>query len=453
MCMPSVTRTESYPGGSEDITLRCIKGPPEIYPDYVLSRETRGYSPFFEAYTPNSGGSQSQWKNFEHYKSVQSHAASNASNPVWGEVVGFWPTAYSSGSSKDPFVGYVRESQFTYSLPYGDPGRLDGGLTPFYAPSGDGTFVPPPSNLADLEDMALKTILPGIKAEISLPNFIYELKDFRGTIETAKKLLLAPDFIRAVKSLVIPKNASFRGLAGALAGHYLNYSFNLAPLVSDISKIYLALKRTERRLNDFVTRAGRVQSRHFRFAWQEYPDISDDWTYGNRIGFQNQWIMTEPGCQRQVLHDATIFHAQVQYNYNYNGFQAEHARLLGYLDALGINLNPAIIWNALPWSFVVDWVFGISQYLDSLKVSNMEPQINIHRYLWSVLRRRRIVVTTAVRNAYDDSFEYRTTLPMVTQTAYRRQVKSLAASSIESSGLTMKEVSLGAALVIARRRR
>jgi len=301
--------------------------------------------------------------------------------------------------------------------------------------------------------MALKTMLPAIKAEISLPNFIYELKDLRGTIQAAKKLLLAPDFIRAVKSLALPRNASFKDLARTLAGHYLNYSFNLAPLVSDIGKILLAMKRIERRLNDFVTRAGRVQTRHFRFAWQEYPDSTNDWSYGNRIGYQTGWIMTEPGCSRQVLYDSTIFHAQIQYNYNYNGFQAEHARLLSYLDGFGINLNPAIIWNALPWTFVLDWAVGIGPYLDSLKVANMEPQINIHRYLWSVLRKRRIVVTTATRNAYDDSFEYRTTLPVVTQTAYRRQVGSIGASSIESSGLTMKEVSLGAALVIARRRR
>ncbi len=146
-----------------------------------------------------------------------------------------------------------------------------------------------------------------------------------------------------------------------------------------------------------------------------------------------------------------MFHAQIEYNYNYTQYQVEHARLLGYLDALGVNLNPSIIWNALPWTFVVDWVLSIGQYLDDFKVENMRPQINIRRYLWSVSRGRVITVHRAVRLKLTDE-QFWIPLPTVRQTAYRRQVSGVSSSSILSSGLTLKEVSLGAALVIVRKR-
>jgi hypothetical protein len=129
--------------------------------------------------------------------------------------------------------------------------------------------------------------------------------------------------------------------------------------------------------------------------------------------------------------------------------------LLSHLDYLGINLNPAIIWNAIPWSFVVDWVAGVGPYLDQLRVENMAPQINIRRALWSVSRKRVITVSkgTRVSNPTYHTLLTRNRLPAVTQTAYRRQLFMPSISSIQSSGLTPKEFSLGAALVIAQRAR
>jgi hypothetical protein len=146
-----------------------------------------------------------------------------------------------------------------------------------------------------------------------------------------------------------------------------------------------------------------------------------------------------------------VFHVQVQYNYSYTGYQVEHARLLGQLDSLGINLNPAIIWNAIPWTFVVDWVLGVGPYLDSLKSENMKPLINIRQALWSITRKRRIVVTISQHNAGEVIWTGQ--MPAVEQSAYRRSLNLPSMSSIESSGLTAKEVSLGAALVIVQSRK
>lgn len=44
----------------------------------------------------------------------------------------------------------------------------------------------------------------------------------------------------------------------------------------------------------------------------------------------------------------------------------------GYLDILGFELNPAIIWDKIPFSFVVDWFIGIGKYLERLKLDTLE---------------------------------------------------------------------------------
>lgn len=132
--------------------------------------------------------------------------------------------------------------------------------------------------------------------------------------------------------------------------------------------------------------------------------------------------------------------------------------MLAYLDAFGVNLNPAIIWNAIPWSFVVDWLLGVSRWLDNNKIAFMEPQINIHRYLWSISRRRTILVQRRTAclpkaGATNKVLSDVVPLPKVTETAYRRDISLPSASSIISSGLSLGEFSLAAALVVSRRSR
>jgi hypothetical protein len=38
------------------------------------------------------------------------------------------------------------------------------------------------------------------------------------------------------------------------------------------------------------------------------------------------------------------------------------------LDLFGANLNPAIVWNAIPFSFVVDWFLKVGDYFDKMEV-------------------------------------------------------------------------------------
>jgi len=428
------------------------------FPAVPVHYQIPGYYRYFEEVSPTQEGPRSEWKRFEHYKLATSSGTDSSMRVPLASS-----TVYSSDGTtakawvNEPYVAYETSQ-------YGAGGQLNLGLTPLYVKRSDLGFVPEPDDLQALKDASLAFMLPLIRPELSLINSIIELKDFASLPRTIKTLSSLPELIPSVRQRFALAYRSFtksaREWARAGADSYLQAKFNILPLLSDISGIKTALTRTERRLNDFITRAGRVQRRHYTRVLNEYPLSSYSENnvplpvsplYNGGLSFATTSV-----SRRYVYSQPTTFHAEIQYNYNYTEYQIEHARLLSLLDAVGANFNPAVIWNAIPWSFVVDWVFGVSRWLNNNRVGLMDPQINIHRYLWSVKRSRKVLVQrqfTALDNAILGSSvkSQWIPLPIVNESAYRREVGLPEASSITSSGLNANEFSLGAALVIARR--
>jgi hypothetical protein len=175
-------------------------------------------------------------------------------------------------------------------------------------------------------------------------------------------------------------------------------------------------------------------------------------------GLSHQDFYSKSNSTR-VTNGSAHFHAELQYNYYYYRYQVEHAQILALMDHLGLNLNPAIIWNAIPWSFVIDWLVGVSQWLSTQRLGNMDPKINIMQYLWSVTYQRDIYVTSKITSplyyvgtGIPDASTESITHPVVSETAYRRVSGLPTVSLLTTSGLSPTEFSLGAALVVSRRR-
>jgi hypothetical protein len=449
LSMKTVQFNQGLATGREDVEFKNNAHPPILGPvPLTFDACTR----HFEEMTPNSDGNRRTWKPFEHYSC---HADIPNTANVYSYVSGsFYPDdkTYYSARITDPRVGYYGAYQSNGAAidgPFGDLGRPFSGLDQLYVKRvTDNGFVPVPADLDSLNARALRLFSPTIKAELSSLNSLYELKDF----VSLKKSLLG------VKKLLF--NSSRRPLRDLLrlgSDAYLQAAFNIAPLLSDITSVFNVVSAYERRLNDLLRRAGKRQSRHFAYSFEEFPSKTD--TSAFRFLTPPTAVGPEIGNGVSIVrHTGTTFsqfHAQIEYNFNYTQYQVEHARLLGVLDSIGFNLNPAIIWNALPWSFVVDWVIGIGRWLDSYKIENMKPQINILRYLWSVKRSRETNLSRhhGRLGSWQCPLQNTGHVATILETSYRRSVGLPTTSSIESSGLNPKEFSLSAALVLSRRRR
>lgn len=431
------------------------------YPEFVRVEDTLiapGFTRRFEQIWPpdDTVTDKTKWNSFQHFSCRSSPDSLGLLNAgIISEDEGNY---YSTLFSTIPADNYA-----LYGDEFGRAGFLDSGLPEWYTTGDMANFVSPPDNLSELIDRSLRSLLPLIRSELSILNSVYELKDFRTlprtirNIESATRRIKAASRLKSRRTIKGTRN-SLRRLLHATADGYLQAQFNLLPLLSDITGIYRALRRTERRINDFVSRAGKPQHRHFR---AELVGASENSLIRDVVAPRYAFLSGRPTAsvlyERFVNSDASVFHAEIEYNYNYTRYQLEHARVLALLDAIGINFNPVIIWNAIPWSFVVDWVLGVNTWLSQQRIGNMDPQINILRYLWSVKRFRRILVQrrSVIASDFFGSAPNKTSglvpLPVVHQSAYRRECGLPPASSFHTSGLSAEELSLGSALVITQR--
>jgi hypothetical protein len=258
-------------------------------------------------------------------------------------------------------------------------------------------------------------------------------------------------------------------VTGTSADAFLNVEFGIMPLLRDISGFNTAMSTVEKSITTLIERSGKRQVRHFK---RTFPGVA----FGNASTTTNVSIIDgntyfgtyvpdpcfiygghtmQLQVQRQVTTEPYEFHAQMEYNYNYTPFQIEHARLLGLLDLLGVNLNPAIIWNAIPWSFLIDWLVGVNRWLDGRATLNMEPTINITKFLWSWKVTRKITSTFKSYQVPPIGAPPipTTDLPDVYEEAYRRDIGVPTNNSLITSGLSRKEITLGVALAITRQKR
>lgn len=409
-------------------------------------------------------GAEQTWNPFQHFKSVCPVPAFAYALPFYVRR-GF--SIYRGVSRAVPFAypQYHEIGNLWDPEPYGPFGQFDKDLPKWDDPTLTGGFVPPPANLEHLTSLSLRKMLPIVKAELSTLNTLIELKDIKRAASSARGLVTYLTNLRK-QAKQLGKRGTLRELLRTASDAFLSYKFAILPLLSDIAGIHRAVSGLESRINDLVSRAGRKNRVHYTHRFAEYADVHDVDEVPEQDYLLHPYVFEDDELYgysysaftsyRDVTYSDSVFHAELEYNYNYTEYQTEHARLLTLLDRFGVNFNPSIIWNAIPWSFVVDWLIDVGRYLDSFKVTLFEPRINIHRFLWSIKRERRILVGRRYRpftilgvelpNGHGYHF------PEVIQTAYRRECSLPSSSSISSSGLNSNEFLLGSALVLSRGR-
>lgn len=267
-------------------------------------------------------------------------------------------------------------------------------------------FISPPSGYASLAAGGFDAIMPGIKADLSLLNSLYELKDLRSLPRTLRRIYDASDVIENLISGFGRKltfKSLFRRLAKDTGDAHLQYAFGLAPLFADIRSAYMALLNCNKQLKNLLYNENKARTRRYRVdLYDQFPgsDVSHDITTMPPHRWWQDGVLQDPtglepifsGMQirRVVTTSLAQFNVTVFYKYQLSEYERAHARLLGLLDRLGVNLNPAVIWNALPWTFVVDWVMGISSWLSHATLRNIEPSVVILDASWSCRLVRRI---------------------------------------------------------------
>lgn len=206
--------------------------------------------------------------------------------------------------------------------------------------------IPFPGDLDTLRSDAYQAMRPKMTTDISLTNFLLELGDIKQLFH----------FWDRTKSVI-----------NNMAAGHLNYSFGWRPFIGDLKAMIEQVALFEERLEDFTQRAGVPQKRHFQASLPSSTITSPEWT----DPVSGAKVYTKTSYQE------AIFHSTMGFRYSLPSYSFQDLKTRAWLDTLGLNLTPAQLWEALPFSFLIDWVADIGGFLDGLSSSWINPDITI----------------------------------------------------------------------------
>jgi hypothetical protein len=403
------------------------------------------------------------WKSFQHYKRWYDHPMSSRGiNDVSIPVTLIDDSVFTDITC--PVVSY---QEVPITGVFDATSHPNSGMEEWFDSVGeDGYYVLAPTNIDELISRSLKSLVPKVKAKVQLLNSLIELKDF---VTLKKTINRVKNLGSALRSRGI--GGSLRDVAGSAADLFLQMQFNIKPLISDIQGIHDALVDSLGRFRLLMQFDGVPQVTKYRRDLREVDGYSlkedsvqvwwpIDPYYDVVFNPHQGWAVDPHYSWASVFRGVTIhkdlFSAQLRFIARWSQTQHRYAEQLGLIDALGLSFNPKHVWDAIPWSFVIDWVVKVGDFLDQFKRGALDPVLDVLDYSWSISREREIDLAVQLKRYREGSDppvlieDKLVVYPTFRETAYSRQPIEVGRNALIVSELSLKEISLATSLVIAR---
>lgn len=341
-------------------------------------------------------------------------------------------------------------------------------------------IVSPVVNLDNWERMsarALKSMVPSFNDGNSAVNFVLELKDLKRIPDLWKKKnkllgkpplswskrpksgdILLPNMRARLKHLKaqfrVLQKAGFKSLTdltrnglSEAAVVQLTWAFGVLPFMLDVQGMFDSLTAMRKKLQKLRELNGKPVTRHFRTSLP-VPSLPSVFIHNEGA------VWTDVGTSRvtqpyrvTVSHtweEYPMYSATARFTYSLPDMSSIDNQMKAFLDALGVRPDPSIVWNATRFSFLVDWVVNVGDWLGSLSVDNLEIPVVVEDFCHSVKYSAKCNV---------DVLDYYTSMENVIarSTTYyeRKRAIPYSLNTIENSGISSREARLGAALTVA----
>lgn len=206
------------------------------------------------------------------------------------------------------------------------------------------------SKIMDLCAEAYDTMRPQLGGDLSVVNFILELDDLKR---------LVPVFQRR------------RSMLNNAASQNLNYRYGWKPFVSDMQEMWQALYNYKEKLHNLLSSQGQVQNRYFRKVV-----ASDKFEYITHP--------SPPGYSSCVGSYETTFTATMQYKYNVANAKDRYLEVKALMDMLGFDRPLEVAWDAIPFSFAVDWFFSVGNFLQRKRSPWVKVSVDVLDFSYSI---------------------------------------------------------------------
>jgi hypothetical protein len=300
---------------------------------------------------------------------------------------------------------------------------------------------------------AWQTMRPSMDSGFNLPTFVRELKDikrlpslFTQGLNTLKGILNVARIVtqnlslKNLKEVLKQAKERFISTGKDASGTLLNYSFGWIPTISDIKKMSSILKKVDAQFDELIRRAGKRQIRYCK----RYVVIND---YDSGYGTPVSGFLTSFRVRRKT--DRCWVICRAEYSYILPDVSAAQLKLRAYLDAFGVNLDPRIIWDSIPFSFVIDWFVNVGKFLESLQVSALNIDVKLEDFTVSLTHEAINSLSARTQGAVSNLNDYHCGSYRVRR-YIRQRVNPLDYVSPEVKSLTGMQTVLGTALLFQR---
>lgn len=204
--------------------------------------------------------------------------------------------------------------------------------------------------------------------------------------EVASLKALAKGIISGLRSYKTWPNKIKKMTAKDLANSHLSYSFGIKPLLTDIAGLFDYKSIIEKRINELESRSGKPVRITKRSQETHSASSNSVWAEGNtvhEIRFNNRFsYKTELALSASVL----------AYT-----FDDDQTRAKAWCAATGITTPFSNVWALIPFSFVVDWIYPVSEKIArselSLLNNGLSHHVDISDWVFSV---KQFIDTTSV---------------------------------------------------------
>lgn len=238
---------------------------------------------------------------------------------------------------------------------------------------------------------AYDTIRPAITSDMSLLVTLAELKDVKSLF--SEPLSFTDKFVRLVGrkraanmtfAQILADQDMLSFVAKSLAKGHLYTEFGLKQTKRDLTSLFSTFYSLDRTVREILSMTGE-NTRHYSIPVktveeERSEDLFQDfnWIIARRWKsvFTRKFVVTMKYTTELV--DA--------YGQSISPYDPELVKLGAAMDKLGLNMNPAILWDLVPFSFVVDYFVGIGDWLERFKRSNLNLTFLVKDSCYSVKR-------------------------------------------------------------------
>lgn len=231
-----------------------------------------------------------------------------------------------------------------------------------------------------------------IAEQFSLANAVFEFRDIRNLYNRLQNAGAA-----------LSRRRWRTNSDGNTVNAFLEANFGIIPLIADIKAVAAAYYRILDRLNFLKKSWGRPTTMRHRFVYKVADATPTPWVMSSS-GFQNRTVVT--GTVYVLSQSMKVLHRLEGLDSLYGVI-----RLANLYS--GLNKPFKIAWNAIPFSFVVDWVVNVSSILDKLALPVFTGQYQLYDPWWSLkascFDERQFLPIAAAGNPVQNYLKFRVT--------------------------------------------